>query len=294
MKVRIGLSTGATADPEALAQVAADVGILGFDSLWMPEILTLPGHDPLVGLAWAAATNPDLKIGTTMLLPGRNLLRLAKAVATLDALSGGRFLLTFVPGIARGSERHAVGIAPERRGEIIDDALPVLRRLWAGETVTHHGPAGDFDEVAVRPVPHQDPFEVWLGGMAPAALRRCGALGDGWLPALCTPDEAAEGKVVVERSARGAGRGISPEHFGVSVVYAEGPLDPAVPRGLLARTRGRPVDEVVPSGLDALRTHLLRFIDVGFSKFVVRPLDAPADVRPALERLAEAVGDLQT
>ena len=69
----------------------------------------------LVGLAWVAGACPGLKVGTTMLLPGRNLVWLAKAVGTLDQLSGGRFLLTFVPGLALGGERSAIGIpAPER------------------------------------------------------------------------------------------------------------------------------------------------------------------------------------
>ena len=71
-------------------------------------MLTRPGPDPLVGLAWVSGACPGLKIGTTMLLPGRNLVWLAKAVGTLDQLSGGRFLLTFVPGLGhrRRAQRH--------------------------------------------------------------------------------------------------------------------------------------------------------------------------------------------
>ena len=73
-------------------------------------MLSRPGPDPLVGLAWVSGACPGLKIGTTMLLPGRNLVWLAKAVGTLDLLSGGRFLLTFVPGLGIGGERSAIGI----------------------------------------------------------------------------------------------------------------------------------------------------------------------------------------
>src|SRR3984957_20361174 len=149
----------------ALAQGIAGVG---FDSLGLPEVLTRPGPDPLVGLAWVSGASPRLKIGTTMLLPGRNLIWLAKAIATLDQLCGGRFLLTFVPGLAIGGERTAVGIAPSERGALMDEALPVLRRLWAGESVSHDGPSGSFTEVTVSPRPAQDPFDVWLGGNAPA------------------------------------------------------------------------------------------------------------------------------
>src|ERR1039458_9991634 len=188
MKIRIGISAGAAhLDPMAMVALGRAVSDCGFDSLWLPEVLSRPGPDPLVGLAWASGACPGLKIGTTMLLPGRNLVWLAKAVATLDVLSGGRFLLTFVTGLAVGGERSAIGIPPSERGVLMDDALPVLRRFWAGEAVSHEGPAGSFAEVSVSPRPVQDPFDVWLGGIVPAALERCGRLADGWIPAFCTP-----------------------------------------------------------------------------------------------------------
>src|ERR1700689_1819799 len=161
MKIRIGISAGGDdLGPEAMAELGRSVSAFGFDSLWLPEVLSRPGPDPLVGLAWASGACPGLKIGTTMLLPGRNLVWLAKAVATLDLLSGGRFLLTFVPGLAIGGGRGAVGGPPAARGALMEEALPVLRRLWAGEVVSHDGPAGSFTEVSVSPRPVQDPFDV--------------------------------------------------------------------------------------------------------------------------------------
>ncbi|HVX23213.1 MAG TPA: LLM class flavin-dependent oxidoreductase [Acidimicrobiales bacterium] len=295
MKIRIGIGTGAAGlDGTALARLADDLVDLGFDSLWLPEILTGDGADPLVGLAWAGAHNRRLKLGTTMLLPGRNPVRLAKQVAALDALSDGRFLVTFVPGLAQGPERDAVGVAPAGRGAAFDEVLPLLRRLWAGGRVTHDGPAGRFADVSVSPLPVQDPFDVWLGGLARSTLERCGRLADGWLPALCGPAEAAAGRRVVDEAAEAAGRAISPEHFGMSIGYARTALDDRVAAALSARARGRPLDDLVPVGPDALRDLLHRFIAVGFSKFVLRPLDPPADWREELEHLAAAVGDLQT
>ena len=161
MKVRIGIGAGgADLGPEAVVALGRGLQDAGFDSLWLSEVLTRPGPDPLVGLAWASGACPKLKIGTTMLLPGRNLVRLAKAVGTLDQLSGGRFLLTFVPGLGIGAERSAIGIPTAERAALMDDALPVLRRLWAGEVVSHDGPAGTFAEVSVSPRPR------------PGALRR--------------------------------------------------------------------------------------------------------------------------
>jgi probable F420-dependent oxidoreductase len=297
VKVRIGISGGGESlGPDAMAALGAAVAETGFDSLWLPEVLTRPGPDPLVGLAWVAGACPGLKIGTTMLLPGRNLVWLAKAVGTLDQLSGGRFLLTFVPGLALGGEQRAIGIPTAERGVLMDDALPVLKRLWAGDVVTHDGPAGSFAEVSVSPRPVQDPFDVWLGGNLPAALERCGRLADGWIPAFCTPEDAAQGKAVIEEVAAGSDRTISPEHFGVSLGYAPEGTDIATLASspLARRARGRPLERIVPVGLGGLRAMLERFLEVGFSKFIVRPLAPPTDWRPELERLAGAVGGLQT
>jgi probable F420-dependent oxidoreductase len=295
VKIRIGVGVGlGGADTEVLTGLADDIVELGLDSLWLSEVLTAPGLDPLVGLAWAGAHNPKVKLGTTMLLPGRNLVRLAKELASLDVLSKGRLLVTFVPGIPRGPERDAIGVPPAERGEVMDEMLVVLRRLWAGETVDHHGRAGDFEGVAVLPRPVQDPLEAWSGGMVPSSLRRCGRFYDGWLPSMCSPEEAAAGKRVIDQAAEEAGRQISPEHFGVSVGYAHQPLDDRTAAALAARAKGRDVTELVPVGLPALRRLLEGYLDVGFSKFVVRPLAPPARWRDELELLADGVGDLQT
>jgi probable F420-dependent oxidoreductase len=293
MKIRIGVGAGgATPTTEAFTELVDGLEALGFDSLWLSEVLTGPVVDPLVGLAWAAASNRRLKIGTTALLPGRNVLRLAKQLASLDRLSGGRLLVTLVPGLTYAPEREAIGVEPKQRGAFIDEALPLLRRLWAGETVSHHGPAGHLRDVRLAPLPVQQPLEVWLGGTAPAALERCGRLSDGWLPSLCTPEEAAAGRAVIEEAAAGAGRSISPEHFGMSIGYAGAPLDEATARTLAAR-RPRAL-ELTPVGYPALRKTIEHFIAVGFSKFVVRPVIAPHSWRAELESLAVAVGDLQT
>src|SRR5437879_12701071 len=129
MKIRIGVGTaGGASTPDALAELVTGLDALGFDSLWLSEVLTGPVLDPMVGLAWAAASIPRLKIGTTALLPGRNVLRLAKQLASLDRLSGGRLLVTLVPGLTYPPARQAIGVAPRQRGAVIDDALPLLRR----------------------------------------------------------------------------------------------------------------------------------------------------------------------
>src|SRR5499426_2573722 len=293
MKIRIGVgAAGAAANPDALAELVESIDEFAFDSLWLSEVLTGPVIDPVVGLAWAGASHPRVKLGTTMLLPGRNVVRLAKQLASLDVLCRGRLLVTLVPGLTYAPERDAIGVEPKRRGAVIDEALPLLRRLWAGETVSHEGVAGSFRDVKLSPLPVQQPLEVWLGGTLPAALERCGRLSDGWLPSQCTPEEARAGRAVIEDVAAKAGRSISAEHFGMSLGYARDPIDPQMAKVMTAR-RPRSV-ELTPVGLPALRAVIESFIAVGFSKFVVRPVVAPKSWRAELEALSAAVGDLQT
>ncbi|HEY2576649.1 MAG TPA: LLM class flavin-dependent oxidoreductase, partial [Streptosporangiaceae bacterium] len=217
MKVRIAVGLGATAlDGVEFAALVTCLGETGFDSLWVSEVLTGQGPDPLIALATAAQLSLKLKLGTTMLIPGRHPARLAKSLATLDALSGGRLLLTFVPGLAFGPERDAIGVPVNQRAAAIEETLPKLRRWWAGETV---------DGITISPRPVQDPLEPWLGGLAPASLARCGRLADGWLGASCTPPQAAAARDAINDAAREAGRTIDPEHFGMSIGYAHEPLN---------------------------------------------------------------------
>ena len=288
MKVRIAVGLGTTMPgADEFADLVAALSGVGLDSLWVSEVLTGPGPDPLIALATAAQLSPRLKLGTTMLIPGRNELRLAKSLATLDVLSRGRLLMTFVPGLAYGPERGAIGVPVAQRSAAIDRTLPRLRRWWAGEAV---------DGIAISPRPVQDPLEPWLGGLAPASLARCGRLADGWLGAACTADEAAAAREAVNDAAREAGRHVDQEHFGISVGYTHQPLDDRQLAGLAARTRGRAVDprRLVPVGYQALREMLESYIGAGMSKFVLRPMFGPPSWPAELTTLAGAVGDLQT
>ncbi len=156
------------------ARLVDDVCDLGFDSIWLPELLTAPTLDPLTGLAFAAAHNDRVKLGTTVLLPGHNLVRLTKQLAALDRLSGGRLLVTFVPGLARQPETGAAGLTGRDRGRMMDEMLPLVRRLWAGETVSHHGETADFEGVTVAPLPGPAAARVldgWDGTGGPSPVR---------------------------------------------------------------------------------------------------------------------------
>ena len=288
MKIRIGVSLGVdgSTDPGALAEAVTAMEELRFDSLWLAERLTTAIPDPIAGIGYAAAVTRKLKLGTgVVILPGRNPAVVAKQLASLDRLSGGRLLVTFGLG-GQPAERAALPIPEGRtRGEVFDETLRLVRRYLTEEGV---------DGVAVRPATVQQPLEFWVAGSVPAAQRRAGRLADGWLTSLLTPDEAAQGRDVVEAAAKEAGRQVDPEHFGVSLAYAEG----GIPQGLVdtIATRRPGVDPatLIPDGLPATLALLEAYIEAGFSKFVVRPASPPGDWPTTLAAMAEALLPLQT
>ncbi|MBV9172979.1 MAG: LLM class flavin-dependent oxidoreductase [Chloroflexi bacterium] len=295
MKVRIGVGLGAaTADePNWFTESVQEMERCGFDSLWLSEVLSTPVLGTLAGLAYAAGVTRKLKLGTTLLATGRNPVRLAKELATIDRLSNGRLLLVFVPGLADGVESQAIGVPVRERGAVIEEVLPLVRRLWTENRVTHQGPRFSFEDLTVSPKPVQNPLEVWLGGNARSALRRAGELSDGWLPSLCTPQEAAAGRDAIEAHAAQAGRRVDPEHFGISLTYARSEISESQRLRIQRRRPDLDPASVIPVGFAALRELLQRYIEVGFSKFVVRPAEPPTSMCEELRDLANAVLGLQ-
>ena len=281
MKVRIGVAyTGRGADGlDGFGRAIEAMEACRFDSVWLPETFLNGTVDPVVGLSFAAARVSRLKLGTHIVGPGRNPFQFARTLAQLDRVSGGRLLLNLVAGIDTPEERLAQGWPTGNRTAWIDDTLPRLRRWWSGE---------DVDGLVLDPPPVQSPLEVWLGGQAPAALERAGRLGDGWMPGAIRIADAVAGREVVDRAAVNAGRSISPEHFGINLSYVWGATVPELPV-----RRGDPTDVVAP-GAEALRALVARWVEAGFTKFVVRPIEPPADWPAELARLADAVLDLQT
>ncbi len=291
MKVRIGVAAGARVaeDPVALFGLVDSLEDLGYDSLWVPDVVTTPTLDPIAALAAAAGRRSKLKLGTHLIVPGRNPVLLARQLASLDRLSGGRLLLMAVIGIRRPDELAAQGVAAEDRTSMLEESLEVMRALWRGERVTFDGRHVHVDDVALGIRPVQDPLEVWLGGMVPAALRRCGRLGEGWMPGLCTPAEAERARATIEAEAERMGRTIDAEHFGVNLTFVTGAIDARVRATIQARRTDLAPEEVVAVGPGGLARQVQAFLDVGFSKFVIRPTVEPQSWTDAVEAVSEVL-----
>lgn len=301
MKVRIGYGVGSQgstlSDPERLGALVDALERHRFDSLWVTERANSDNPDPVVAMTFAAARTTKLKLGAAvMVLPGRNPALLAKELASLDRLSGGRLLPAFGLGAVNPLEQQAFGVERGERAAWFDEALPLLRRLWTEDEVDHDGPRFHYEGLRIGPKPAQSPPDVWMGGLAPAELRRAGRLSDGWLPSFMTPAEVAEGRTVVEQAAADAGREIDPEHFGALVLYSRGPIPDQRAELLAARRKGLErigLDELVAVGVPAIRPLLERYVEVGFSKFVLVPAAEPASWEDELGEVAADVLTLQ-
>ncbi len=298
MKIKIGYGLGtrnATNDRDRFVQLVDGLERNGFDSLWLSERLSGACPDPLVGMAFAVARTTQLKVGmSVMVLPGRNPVVLAKSLASLDRLSGGRLLPAFGLGVADAAEHQAFGVDRKERGAWFNEALPLMRRLWSEDDVTHEGKRFRIHDVTIRPKPIQDPLEVWLGGIAPLELRRVGRHADGWLPSFCTPAQVAEARTVVEEVAAEHDREIEDEHFGALIPYREtGSVIPEAMQVVLDK-RNPDADpaEIIPTK-DQIETVVGRFIDEGFSKFVLIPTVEPEDWDRELDEIAVIVKSLE-
>ena len=268
MKVRFGVALGGGTEPGALAEIVDTLESSGVDSLWFPELVYSPAVDPTVGMAFAIARTTRLKVGTSVaILPGRHPVLVAKQLASLGALAPKRILPVFGLRAALPAERRLFPAPEGRRAELFDESLSLLRAALSGADVSFHGDHFDLDfRLDAGPVA---PIDVWLGGSAPAALRRVGRFGDGWLGSFLTPAEAGRARESIIAAAAEAGRAIEPDHFGITVLFAEGGVPPQV--GDLVR-RQRPdcdVGDLVADSWPALHRLLDGYIQAGLTKFVI-------------------------
>src|SRR5687768_7561844 len=300
----VPLAAGPGPGPE-LADLVDELEARRIDSLWLADQVSAPSIDPLVGMGFAVSRTRTLKVGSgVIVLPGRNPALVAAQLASLAALAPKRILPAFGVRPAIAAERQLFPAPDGDRAALFDESLAVVRRLLAEPRVTHHGRFFHLDDASVAPLPPR-PLDIWLGGRAPAGLRRVGRLADGWLGSLVTPDEAADARAQIERAAAEAGREIEDDHYGTNIaVVPPGASETDVAAARERITRVRPdLDPAVlmPQGWDAARDLVRRFVDGGLTKFVVRPagrvtewggfLDQfDAKLRPLEDELSDEIG----
>lgn len=201
-----GASTSGLGSGAAYGAFCREVEALGFDALWTEDRLFHPAHvaDSLTLLTWAAAHTERLILGTAVaLLNLRQAPLLARQVSTLNHLAGGRVALGVSIG-GREEEYAALGVPFDRRVAVFREGLEVLRALLSGEPVDHDGDRIQLESATVRPASE---VPILIGGGVEAAIRRAGALGDGWIMGpFGDLDDFRRGREVARAGAAAAGR----------------------------------------------------------------------------------------
>ena len=205
-------------DPAEVVGLAVEAEELGFDSVWVNHhVLNVgyvwdrlgerPYHDALVTLTWMAAHTSRVRLGTSVLvMPYLHPMVLAKELATLDRLSGGRLVV----GLGVGSlpeENDLLGVGYDDRGALSNEFIEVLDLLWTQSSADFDGQHYSFRGAVSSPKPLQQPRPpILIGGNRPPALRRVGRLADGWHPMMLTPESVAKRLPVIREAAESAGR----------------------------------------------------------------------------------------
>ncbi|WP_432852577.1 TIGR03854 family LLM class F420-dependent oxidoreductase [Amycolatopsis sp. CA-161197] len=270
LKIRIGVAPAPGTGPAEFAGLAETLEAAGVDSLWLSELVYAPEVDPLVGMAHALARTTNLKVGTGVaILPGRHPVLVAKQLVTLAGLAPKRVLPVFGLRPANAAEHSLFPVAGPRAA-VFDEALTLLRLLLEQDDVHFAGEFYQVDGVTIGPRPAKR-LDVWLGGSAPAALRRAGRLSDGWLGSFHSPEQARAARIAIQDAAAEAGREIEPDHFGLSLLVASEGMPDRMLEVAAKRRPGTPVTELVATSWAEARRLLEQHIDAGLSKFVIRP-----------------------
>jgi probable F420-dependent oxidoreductase len=273
-----GINLGACADPETAASVARAAEEAGFDSVWTAERVVLPDPqvpeapippqtpllDPAVALSYVAAHTRTIRLATgIIILPQRNPLVLAKELASVDVLSGGRLIFGIGAGYLK-AEFEALGASFEDRGELTNEHIEAIRVLWTQAKPSFEGRFVSFGGVDAQPRPIQRPHPpIVVGGMSPPALRRASRCGNGWYGFAI--DLETTGRCV-------AGLREAQQRFGRSAEL--GPLEISVtPSGALdadvvSRFEDLGVDRLVLLALGSNAQDLIAFVEKTASAFL--------------------------
>lgn len=277
---------------------------LEYDSVWVGDHVEFPAPilDPLLQIAQAAAHSGRLLFGTSVfLLPLRHPVPVAKQIATLDRLTGGRLVFGVGVGGEFPNEYAACGVPVEERGARLSEAIPLLKALWSGERVRGEGRFYPTPEVRQLPTPTQPGGPpIWCGGRAPAALRRIGRMADGWVSYVVTPEMYREGLEAIAAAAEAASRTL--ESFGTSHLLFtriddryEDSLEHATEHlsARYAMDFRRPAQRYAALGRPAdVAEKIAQFHVAGLRHLILDPVGPFADRDAQLERFAKEVRPL--
>jgi probable F420-dependent oxidoreductase len=278
---------GATAEGlEAAAEVAER---LGWTAVWTTDHVLVPHdaadeygriYDAILTLAWVGARHPRVRLATSVIVvPQRNAVVLAKELASLDSLTGGRV----IAGVGVGWNRVEFGNlgAADRfhvRGAYLDETIALWRHLWSGSSEPFHGRFHTIEDFVFGPLPDQGPgLPILIGGRAERALKRAGRLGDGYHSSVSSPEQYGERLPVIRAAAEAAGRPMPWLSARARVEFGE-------PAGAGYAMRG---------SADEIAAEVRRFAEIGVTHLALWfGTTDPAEVVARAERFARDVSPL--
>jgi probable F420-dependent oxidoreductase len=275
-RITFGFIVGAQSDPGRLEE-------MGVDSLWTGGHIASrnPSPEAMMGLAYLAARTTEVTIGTAiLLLPLYPPALVAKQIADLDVQSGGRIALGVGIGGEYPQEFRATGVPIGERGPRLNEAIPLLRRLWTAETISHPGRYYPMDDVKIHPAPRQGTeLPVIVAGRKEPAMRRAATLGDGWMPYLYSPRRYASSVLSVRAHAAEAGRQLSRfcwAQFTAVNVQTNGDAARSEAAAFLGGTYDQGFEEMIShvaavGTADQVTRRLLEYIEAGVRHFVFLP-----------------------
>lgn len=288
------ISFGAAAIPEPDRAWLAAVERLPVDSVWQGGHLLPPSPtgEAITRLALMTAWTERVRVGTAvLLLPLYHPVVVAKQLADLDARSGGRVSVGVGVGGELRHEFEAVGVPVAERGPRTDEAMEVLRTLWAGGPVSHHGRFFDLDDVELRPVQPPGTDASTGSGMQPGgppllvsgrkepAMRRAARRGDGWMPYLVSPRAYARSVQTIRDEAEAVGRDLAGFEW-MAYLYCSVRRDGDRARddvaaflgGAYGDKPGAMLDRIAPAGTpEEVAPRLQEYVDAGVRHFVISP-----------------------
>lgn len=226
MKFGICLPIRLTASASDNVDIAVRAQELSFDSVWVSDHIVMPEkhrgmfsevfYEPFTLLSYISAVTSSISLGTSVIiLPYRNPVVIAKQIATLDVLSGGRVIFGVGPGWMK-EEFETLGVPLKGRGRMTDEYIKAIRELWKSESPSFDGDFCSFSDIKFEPKPLQDPHPpVLIAGSSEYALKRAALLGDGWQPTWVSPEDVSQGMSAIKLLANEMGRDL--EGFTYSV-----------------------------------------------------------------------------
>jgi probable F420-dependent oxidoreductase len=299
--VKIGIGFGqwkyGLPDPQLLCTCAEVAEAVGLDSLWLSDHIVTrnPTLDITCLFAMIAARTKRLKMGPSVLtLPARHPVQVAKTYATLDYISGGRMIMAVGSG-SDVRDLEACGVPPQERGKRLDEGIAILRKLWTESHVTHHGQFYHFDDVTIEPKPRKGSLDIWIGGKSDAILKRVVRLGDGWFPALTSPEEFQRDMTKLMAYGEEYGRPMNPREAGVLLLTHVSEDRNAAWQTVAPFLRGLPMSpedvavRCVVGTPEECVEKLQRFVEAGCVKFVLRPACPPEEILSQIELYGKTI-----